>query len=243
MKRGPYRRYNKDPSIPIPKTSSWKRKKELQKLILAACIDSDEGEKIQMHICHLDHTTLAGLIIVRILYYCLPLHNYIDITEVSDDDLPKRQRIHLPPQRYIESKELEPPLSPLHTSQPSPPEPLNSPFQSPEPISPPQLSEFETSSPFQQLEPPLSLLHISQTLSPFPLPEPFNSPFLSPESPFSLQPPTQLSEPSSPFKQSEHAQPPNDTHWFLRPLYQGALLSTQDSWQAIMEFSIENNGC
>ena len=35
MKRGPYRQYNKDPSVPVPKASDWRHKKEMEQLIYA----------------------------------------------------------------------------------------------------------------------------------------------------------------------------------------------------------------
>lgn len=35
MKRGPYRQYNKDASVPVPKASDWRHRKEMEQLIYA----------------------------------------------------------------------------------------------------------------------------------------------------------------------------------------------------------------
>ena len=45
-RRGPYKLYNKDPTLSLPKVSAWRRRREVEETILAADRSSIDEEGI-----------------------------------------------------------------------------------------------------------------------------------------------------------------------------------------------------
>ena len=116
-------------------------------------------------------------------------------------------------------------------------------------------------SPYNSFELPLSLFNLSQRVispnSSEPPLSPSNSFNSSPDSPPPLSPSNSSEPPLSPLNSSRtplspfhsslpllspsNSSPSHRDSIFQQPLYVGAPISTQGSWEAIMEYSIENN--
>ena len=259
-KRGPYKRYNKNPSIPLPKTTAWKARNEIVQQILKDNIQLSSEE---------------GMCIVLINCMCISiiisLNSDIDLLVESCPN-PKYRRLDSPINDQSSSKSLLLPPSNSLPSSPSnslPSSPSNSLLLSPsnslplspsnslqllsEPLSPSNYSPLNSlpSSPSNSLpsSPPNSLPSSPSNSLPSSPPNslpssPSNSLPSSPSNSLPSSPPNSLpsSSPNSlPLSPSNLFSSLNQTeHFFQQPLYPGASLTTDDSWHAIMQFSVEN---
>ncbi len=83
MKRGPYRKYNKDVNVPVPKVSDWRKRKEIEEEFIDFSMNIEEGMQLaQNHktTCTLLKTTLYILtrcLSVMRLNYAVYYFNFI----------------------------------------------------------------------------------------------------------------------------------------------------------------------